>query len=90
MSNIAMGATGLALAAGAVATGIALANKDTRRKLQKTAKKTAQKATTGIKRAREMMEESQQKYQAFQHRVAKVKPSRGLKKIALGLGRKKG
>lgn len=73
MSKIAMGATGLALAAGAVAAGAALTNKNTRKTLQRTAKKTVK----GLKRVRDVMEEGQHRYQAFQHRIAKVKTKKG-------------
>lgn len=62
--NIARGAAGVALAAGAVATGVALANRNTRRKLTTGAKK----AVRGFRRIRGTLSEGG-RYQAVAHRI---------------------
>lgn len=67
--KVAIGATGVALIAGAIAAGAAAISGETRNSLQKGAEKTAK----GLKRMSEVVHQGQQGYQAIQHRVASIK-----------------
>lgn len=81
--KIMLGATGLALAAGAVATGFALSNPKNRRKLRTTARR----AEKGLRRVGEVIEEGRNRYQAIAHRISAVssRNRRGMRR-----GRRKG
>lgn len=56
--KVALGATGVVLAAGAVAAASALASKTTRQKVQK-----------GVRTVRKAVEEGVGRYKTFQHRI---------------------
>ena len=65
MKNLAVGATGLAIAAGAVATGVAIADKKNRARL----KRGVEKASKRIGQARDAFNQTKDKFQAYQHRI---------------------
>ncbi|OGE44623.1 hypothetical protein A3A45_02855 [Candidatus Daviesbacteria bacterium RIFCSPLOWO2_01_FULL_36_8] len=77
MKNLAMGATGLALAAGAVATGVALSKKKNRTKLVKEVKRASEKVAD----IKQSLQDAKERYQAYQHRIGLGK---GKKKNAKG------
>lgn len=68
-SKLAMGATGVALAAGAMVVGMALSNKETRRSLQKGAKSTIKKFN---EIRDDLQKDNQERFQTVQHRVGRA------------------
>lgn len=71
LSKIALGAGGLALAAGAVAAGALLANKDARETLQKGARRSLRE----LKRIKDAvsLEDGQGRHQAILHKVTRAR-----------------
>lgn len=65
VKKTALGATGVAITAGAIAAGVALANKKNRTKVKKIASKTIKK----LGKVREAIQEGADRYQAYQHRI---------------------
>lgn len=65
MGKVALGATGLALAAGGIAVAVMLTNKGNRSTVKKAAGKTLKK----LGKMRDALDDAGQKYQAIQHRI---------------------
>lgn len=66
IKKVAIGATGLALATGAVVAGVALTNKKTRTRLTRGAKKT-------FGRVQQTIGDAAERYQTYQHKIGGMK-----------------
>lgn len=84
IKKVALGATGVALAAGAVAAGVTLARS---KKARTTLKRGVRRTIKGIERVRGVLEEGQERYQAIQHRIAASGKKGLMKKSAHGRGK---
>ncbi len=82
VKKVALGVTGLAIATGAVAAGVALTNRRNRTAL----KRGAQKTMGNIRKVQKVLEEGHDRYQAYQHRIGVGKGM--MKKAAQGIRKK--
>lgn len=73
---IALGATGLALTAGAIAAGVAFSNRGVRTRLTREARRGIKSLKQGMK----SMQEEYQRYQPIALRVSRTKKRKGLLK----------
>ncbi len=78
MGKVALGATGLALAAGGIAAAAMLTNRNSR----STVKKAAGKTFKRLGRVRHAFDDAGQKYQAIQHRIGMGKSKTAGRKSA--------
>lgn len=75
--KIALGATGVALAAGAIIAGVALTNPKTRQKIANGTKSTVKR----LRRVGEVIQEGKHRYQAVQHRIGLSKRKKTPKQL---------
>lgn len=89
-SNLTKGAIGLAMTAGAIAAGMALADKDNRTKLQKGAKKARKRLGQAASKMAENYPEYRDRFMTTAHTVRRAVKRKPASKARKAVGSKRG